>query len=134
MYAQSQNYFKKNILRAGIPKDIKQNNLPQVRSKSKLINKHILRAGIPKGINRITFLMYTQSKLINKNILRAGILKGINRITFLMYTHSQNYLKKNILRAGILKGIKQNNLPHVHSVKTNKQKYFESRNTKGYKQ
>jgi hypothetical protein len=31
MYAQSQNYLKKNILRAGIPKGIKQNNLPHVR-------------------------------------------------------------------------------------------------------
>ena len=62
MYAQSQNYLKKNILRAGIPKGIKQNNLPHVRSKSKLIKKNILRAGIPKGINRITFLMYAQSQ------------------------------------------------------------------------
>jgi hypothetical protein len=32
MYAQSQNYLKKNILRAGIPKGIKQNNLHRVRS------------------------------------------------------------------------------------------------------
>jgi hypothetical protein len=39
--------------------------------------------------------MNAQSKLIKKNILRAGIPKGIN-----------------------------NNLPHVHSVKTNKKKIF----------
>jgi hypothetical protein len=38
-----------------------------------------------------------------------------------------------ILIAGIPKGI-NNNLPHVHSVKTNKKEYFESRNTKGYKE
>jgi hypothetical protein len=42
--------------------------------------------------------------------------------------------KKKYFESRNTKGYQQNNLPHEHSVKTNKKKYFESRNTKGYKQ
>ena len=73
--------------------------------------------------------MYTQSKLINKNILRAGIPKGIPKQNNLPHVHSVKTNKKKYFESRNTKGYKQNNLPHVHSVKTNKQKYFESRNT-----
>jgi hypothetical protein len=49
VYAQSQNYLKKNILRAGILKGIKQNNLPHVRSKSKLFKKKYFESRNTKG-------------------------------------------------------------------------------------
>jgi hypothetical protein len=55
-------WVKKKYFESRNTKGYKQNNIPHVHSKSKLIKKNIERAGIPKGINRITFLMNAQSQ------------------------------------------------------------------------
>jgi hypothetical protein len=108
VYAQSQNYLKKNILRAGI--------LPALK----------IFLFISFDFERtwgMLFCLYPLVFLLSKYIFLLVLTLSV---------HEEGY--KNILRAGIPKGIKQNNLPRVRSVKTNKKIYFESRNTKGYKQ